>query len=236
MRSSDCGAPGRSTTTMRGAVAPRLTAAGATAAPPGPCQPPKTASTSLRSEMPVRSPATTSVLERWVQQRRVACRDGRAVKPGNGLLGARKRTTVGCIVGEDELRKEPFDTSPGVCPHLQQVVDALLAEALDLILRKAGLEGDLGQQAQGRRQPRPRHLDRYRQGVPAGIRGELRAESLGRLDERHRVALQGALGHGASHHHRHAALRRRLTGSAAAALAAHQQLRHQQAADRARAR
>ncbi len=166
----------------------------------------------------------------------MACRENLAVETWYRLFGSGQEPTVGDTIRVDDGREEAVDPAASVSHRLPEVVEALLAQPLDLALREAGCERHLRQQLHGRSEPRPRHLDLDGQAIPAGTRRETGTQPLGSLHEGHGVPPHRAFRHGPCRQHGHTGLPRRLRGGTTARVPSHDDLRLQQRATRARGR
>ena len=158
---------------------------------------------------------------RGIQEGRVTLHDVGAGQALDGLLDARQRSPVRRRRAEDCLREDALSAAPRVRPRLEQVVHALLAQPLDLIVWERRLENHLGEQRQRRAEMRTRHLHAGGQRLPRRLGVDLRAESLALLDELVGIAAQRPFGHHAAGEHGHATLVGRLRPAAAR----HQQVR-----------
>ena len=153
-----------------------------------------------------------------------------SVEGADGLLHAAERSGVGGSLVIDHGREGLLGTPASIGHDLLQVIEALIAQTIDLALREGRLQGHLGEERHGLSQVRAGHLDVHRQAVPAGTGAHLRTQAFGRLDEGHRVAFGGALGHGTSGEHGRSSLACGLAGGATAGIAADDELGLQQGA------
>ena len=85
--------------------------------------------------------------------------------------------------GVDGLGERLLGAPSRIGLGLEQVVEALVAQALDLGRREGRPQQDLRDQLERRRQPVGRHLHARAQRVPAGIRVDRGAQPLGGLDQ-----------------------------------------------------
>ena len=102
----------------------------------------------------------------------------------------------------------------GSALRLQQVVEALVAQALDLVRREGRVEQHLGEELERLAQPRRRHLDADARRVPAGVGVQGSTQSLGRLRQADGVVAFRALGECPGGQHGRPALARRLVDGA----------------------
>ena len=96
--------------------------------------------------------------------------------------------------------------------RLQQVVQPLVPQSIDLVGREGRAEQDLGEELEGGRQPRRRHVDTDARGVPAGLGVERRTEPLGGLRQPDGVIPFRALGQGTGGQDGRPGVRGRLVG------------------------
>ncbi len=169
-RISDCGAPGRSISTTRRPGAALIRIGGPAAAPRSVRGP---ATEDARDDVivtstPSRSPHTMSVAAAG----RISCRmafderrrdRGPRPSPRCHRVGVRRRQPSAKMTAG--IR--PLGAASRVGHGLLQVVDALVAQPLDLCSGKAGLQGQLGEQRQRLGQARPWHLDVRPPGCPS---------------------------------------------------------------------
>ena len=156
-----------------------------------------------------------SVIRLGSRRRRWMLPGGLRVEARDGLLGAPRGPAVGRARRVDRLDEGVVGAAARVGLRLEQVVHALVAEAIDLRRGERRLLRDLGGERERGREPLGRHLDADRQAVPAGLGVERRAEPLRGLGQRDRVVLRGALGQGPGHEGRDSGLLRGLVDRAA---------------------
>ena len=150
------------------------------------------------------------------------------VEIGHRLLDTAQRSGVRGGLGIDDRGERLLGAAAGVRHHLLQVVEALVAQAVDLPLGKGRRQGHLSEQRDGVREVSTRHLDVHREAVPARGGAHLGAQTFCGLDEGHRVVLGRPLGHGARREHGRACLLRGLAAGATAGIATDDELRLQQ--------
>ena len=109
--------------------------------------------------------------------------------------------------GVDRLDEGLFGPSTWVGPGLEQVIQTLVAKALDITCRKGGSGHDLGDEIESGREPFAGNIDRDGQRIPTGLGVERRAQPLGCLDKLDRVVVVGAFGQGSGHQDRGSRLR-----------------------------
>ena len=153
-----------------------------------PVHAPNRRSASATTSWPPRSPPTTRVARPGSSVRSYTLRRCAAVKPLDGLAGAAGRPVVRRLGRVDRPDERLLDAAARVGLGLEEVVQALVAQALDLGDRE-GRSAAAGPRprARGRRQPVGRHVDADGQRIPAGIGVERGAEPLGGFDEGDRV-------------------------------------------------
>ena len=115
----------------------------------------------------------------------------------------------------DRADERLVDPAPRVGLDLEEVVQALVAQPLDLGFRECRVEQDLGDQLQRRFQASGRDVDPDGQRIPAGVGVDRRPEAFSRLDERDRLVALRALGERAGGQHRRAGDAGRLLDGAA---------------------
>ena len=97
---------------------------------------------------------------------------------------------------EDRADERLIDPPAWLGPGLEQVVQAFLAQPIDLTRREGRVRRELGQEGKGGLESGNRHLHADRRSVPAGVGVEPGPEPLGRLDQGDRVVALGALRQG----------------------------------------
>ncbi len=124
-----------------------------------------------------------------------------AIEPRNALPRPCRGPVVGGTGGIDRPDEALVGPSSGIGLRLEQVVEALIAQALDLTLWEGRVEQDVGEELQRRCKPARRHIDADARRVPSGLRMERGAQSFRRLGEGDRVVALRPLGQGASRKH-----------------------------------
>ena len=104
------------------------------------------------------------------------------------------RAVIGRLRRVDRAHERLVGTSSRVGPDLEEVVQALVAQPLDLGFGERRAEEDLGDELEGRCQPGGRHVDADRDRVPAGVGVERGAQPFRGLDQGDRVVALGPLG------------------------------------------
>ena len=132
----------------------------------------------------------------------------------DGVAGPARRPVVGRRRRVDRADQGFLDPSARVGLGLEQVVEALVAEAVDLGDREGRMQDDLGQQVERLREPIGGHVQPGGQRVPAGLGVERRTQPLGRLDQGDRVVALRPLGQGPGRQDRRAGLVGRLVDRA----------------------
>ena len=134
-----------------------------------------------------RSPPTRNAARAGSTPRSYAARRRAGVELRDRLLRPAGRPAVGRAALVDRLGNTPRRRGGAGRPGLEQVVQPLVAEALDLRLGERRVEGDLGEQLERRLEAGGRDVDADARRVPAGVGVERRAEALRGLDEGDRV-------------------------------------------------
>ena len=112
-----------------------------------------------------------------IEDRRVPCRERRPVEPRDGRFVPGQQPGVRHARRIDRGREGALDPSTRLGCRLQQVVDALLAQPVDLVGRQRRVEEHLGHQVQGRAEVPARDLGRGDQRLPAGVGVDLGARA-----------------------------------------------------------
>ena len=118
------------------------------------------------------------------------------VEGRDGRLQAAGRPVVRRVGRVDRVDERLLGATPRVRPRLEDIVEPLVAQALDLRVGERRPADHLGQQLDGGLEALARDLDAGRHRVPARLGVEGRTESLGGLDEGDRVVVLGPLGQG----------------------------------------
>ena len=185
----------------------------ASAATSPPASRPAGSSASRTTSAASTSPATTRAARCGTAARAWTARSSVGVSP-DGVRGAARRPVVRARGRVDRADVRLVGAPARVGLRLDDVGQALVAEAVDLRFRERGPADDLGQQLQRGTEPRGRDVHARRRRVPAGLGVERRAEALGGLGQLDRVAQLRALGQAAGREHRRAGLPGGLVGGA----------------------
>ena len=119
----------------------------------------------------------------------------------HGVARAAGRAVIGRGRRVDRVDQCLFHAPARVGLGLEQVVEALVPQAVHLGDREGRVQDDLGEQVERLREPIGRDVEPGGQCVPAGLRVERRAQALGRLDQGDRVVALGPLREGPGGQH-----------------------------------
>ena len=119
----------------------------------------------------------------------------------HGVARAAGRAMIGRGRRVDRVDQCLFHAPARVGLGLEQVVEALVPQAVHLGDGEGRVQDDLGEQVEGLRQPIGGDVEPGGQCVPAGLRVERRAQALGRLDQGDRVVALGPLREGPGGQH-----------------------------------
>jgi len=132
-----------------------------------------TSETRMPGEGPVEAVAGTA---EFLRRMRSGLNDG--LDP----MSAAERAAVRRLGRIDRLRKDALRSPARVCPRLHQVIEPLVAQAVDLISRECRLGDHLREQRQRRSEARLGHFDARAERFPGRVGMDFSAQPLGRLD------------------------------------------------------